>query len=218
MIDEEGPVALWQICWVPILNALANGASDERYGVRKASVRALALCINDRHIHAVPPGVIVNILGDIIVPTLLLLGESFVAHIGNDNQLTKSVDNWEHATHDHQVVTELATKDLSNILTTITDDSHTLFGDLVCEIINSITKAFIEQLPKLAAYPSFDKLWLRLLNVCGFFLGASHGLNHDMLHKINNKTSIKQLNRYLLTHLLTHLFTYSLTYLLTQCY
>ena len=59
---------------MPILRLLAEGASDSRREVRSACVSALFAAVQDRHIAAVPSGVLVEVLGDVLSPAITLLG------------------------------------------------------------------------------------------------------------------------------------------------
>jgi hypothetical protein len=49
------------------------------------------------------------------------------------------------------------------------------------ECILALSDSFSRQLRKLVAYPSFDKLLLRILHVLGYFLGAPHGFDHRLI-------------------------------------
>lgn len=178
--DGETP-ALWESCWVPILQALADGVTDERLAVRTHAVHSLSNAILDKHSFAVPAGILVNILGDIIVPTLMMLGESTLqaetkekSSVANEI-VEQSVDSKEYgAILQKMVMTNLQKYSL---------DSHddganqivTATSGIIFDLLSSLSKSFLQQLKKVLTYPAFDKLWLRILHVMGFFLGAPHG-------------------------------------------
>jgi hypothetical protein len=52
----------------------------------------------------------------------------------------------------------------------------------VDEALGSLCTTFVKQLPRLASYPSFDKLWFRFLHVFGYFLGAAHSFEPILLN------------------------------------
>lgn len=198
--DADTP-ALLESCWTPILRALVDGVADERFVVRSASVNALCNAILDKHVLAVPAGVLVNILGEIVVQALMHLGESTVfselnkgddnyngnivnndsktpsfdvEDIGNDGNKTPSFDVEEllRGTVSPSLLTHTALSSPTEIATSNSGLIHQLF--------DSLTKAFLLQLARLSHYPSFDKLWLRLLQLFGYFLSASHGFDHSI--------------------------------------
>jgi hypothetical protein len=75
--------ALWESCWVPILHALAEGTQDPRAQVSAASARAISSAMQDRHALVVPSSILADILGNVIVPCGLLLGQALVRAAAN---------------------------------------------------------------------------------------------------------------------------------------
>lgn len=55
----------------------------------------------------------------------------------------------------------------------------------VMPLLCTICKVFADQIKRLSSYPSFDRLWLRLVHVFGFFLGAPYGFDHSTLFPPN---------------------------------
>ena len=61
-------------------------------------------------------------------------------------------------------------------------------------VLIALCEGFLRQTQKLSAYPSFDKLWLGLLHVLGFFLQAPHGFRHTVLENANSeKPQVREL-------------------------
>jgi len=230
--DGDAPV-LWESCWAPILRALADGANDDRNAVRVAAVDALSRSVADKHALAVPAGVMVDILGDIIVPTVLLLGESLFQSCMRgestegvrtrsdsrqlrDEEMLEEVLGSVSASEEPPYSVEVfrSPKETSSTHTfpsggnTLArallaahqkNDSSTSSMGPAVECLNTLCDAFLRQLRKLSSYPSFDKLWLRILHVLGYFLGAPHGYDPLQLpvpssrqHQ-QNQTTLKQL-------------------------
>jgi len=75
--DDETPV-LWESCWIPILKGMADGVADRRVAVREAAAAALCQAVLDRHAHVVPAGLLVDVLGNIIAPTVVQLRDHCV--------------------------------------------------------------------------------------------------------------------------------------------
>jgi hypothetical protein len=201
-------------CWTPILRALANGVDDERFVVRSASVNALCNAILDKHVLAVPAGVLVNILGEIVVQALMHLGESTVfteTNKGGDNNNDDNIGNDEKTPSFD--VEELLRGTVSPSLLTHTTLSSTLSDTevatsncgLIHQLFDSLTKAFLLQLKRLSHYPSFDKLWLRLLQLFGYFLSASHGFDHSLYSKSKELSKAIKDAEYHLSRLLQQL-------------
>jgi len=179
--DNETP-ALWESCWTPIVKTLADGIVDERIPVRLAAGNALAHAILDRHVNAVPPGVLVNILGDIVVPSLLLLGETVVNELDNKGKGNESGKKSKVTSKNTEKEIEKSQymKEFRDATKTVDESAYSPSKPIV-EILCAISTVFLQQLKRLAAYPSFDKLWLRLLHLMGYYLGAPHGFDHTKL-------------------------------------
>jgi hypothetical protein len=176
--DNDTP-ALWESCWTPIVRTLADGIVDERIPVRIASGNALAHAILDKHVHAVPPGVLVNILGDIVVPSLLLLGETVVNELNNNNKDSGKYKVTSKNT-EKEIEKSQYMKEFRNASKTMEESEYSPSKPIV-EILCALSTVFLQQLKRLATYPSFDKLWLRLLHLMGYYLGAPHGFDHATL-------------------------------------
>ena len=170
--DSDTPV-LWESCWTPILRLLADATGDGRVAVRNAASHALSRCILDRHIRAVPPGVLVNVLGDIVVPVILHLGEDMVREgpTAPGNGFVKD----SHT--DVAYLGEVASYGREVLLRSTEQDGVSRIP--VIECIGSLCFVFEEQIRRLSAFPTFDKLVLRMLHVFGFFLEAGNGFDGD---------------------------------------
>jgi hypothetical protein len=199
--------SITQSCWTPIITALADGSNDSRLDVRILSSTALSDIIADSHSLNAPTGVMVDIIGNIIAPTALLLGESLVQrflddmannpHATNDSKKLRSLTFEEEMLREVLHIADTSNSDapstpsgqrltstpnsLVKTLLTQSDDLQELDPASIC--LSCLTNAFSRQLHRFAAYPSFDKLWLRLLHVYGYFLEAPHGFRHSILSK-----------------------------------
>ena len=163
--DSDTPV-LWESCWTPILRLLADATGDGRVAVRNAASHALSRCILDRHIRAVPPGVLVNVLGDIVVPVILHLGENMIRE-GSSAPGSAFINE---STTDVAFLGEVASYGREVLLRSTEQDG---VGRIpIIECIGSLCFVFEEQIRRLSAFPTFDKLVLRMLHVFGYFLGA----------------------------------------------
>jgi hypothetical protein len=145
-------------------------------------------------VFAVPAGVLVNILGDIVVPSLMILGESTLqAEMkGKSSISNKEIEqNGEGREYGAmlQKMTNLQKYSLDSQDNAYlgTDSCSKQTGGrpsgIIFDLLSSLSKSFLLQIKKVLPYPSFDKLWLRILHVMGFFLGAPHGYD---LAKIGN--------------------------------
>ena len=249
--DSGDSPVLWESCWMPVLRAMADGVNDERHAVRVASVAALTHALCDRHALVVPAGVLVDLLGDTVAPTLLLLGQGLVRAavfssadatsnvVGSGNASGKggrSSSESSRGTEQQPRIARAQTRDeeiLVQVLGLSADEAEasSLPSPCLCdansngsgptsggpsvakgtvsgrssagstslsralqasapvrgasgsagELLEALCRGVQRQLKKLARYPSFDKLWLRLLHVLGFFLGAPHGFDHGVL-------------------------------------
>jgi hypothetical protein len=193
--------------------------------VREACAEALCQAILDRHSHAVPAGVLVEILGGIAAPMILQLRDHTVEAINKalpegaarlftsrEADVLGQQQRWESEAHDATaagvdaatgVVTaspELpfaraaevppppapsqgmpadARSQLSALLSAACAPGEISGGGTVSvlmECLSALCKSFLQHLQKLVAYPSFDKLWLCILQVLGHFLDSEvHG-------------------------------------------
>jgi hypothetical protein len=135
------------------LAALAEGITDDRKLIRSACIDALCCAILDKHAFAVPAGVLVDILADIISPAITVLGQCVAENIP-DNYSDFGV-----------TIGEQIIKDEQNTETNARNEESDL--KQVEKILSALCEVFLNQIQKLASYPSFDKLWLRVLNVFG---------------------------------------------------
>ena len=175
-----------QSCWTPILRSLADGATDERIPVRLAAVDALSNALLDGHAVAVPPGVLVKILGDIVVPMVLFLGQALVQTASGQRQ--KNIGNRIEPGRIETTANLEGDSDVGEEATVVvnhadqsSDDAATSSLAPIERSLKCLSSSFLQQLPKLSRYPSFDNLWLRFLHVFGFFLGAPHGFDHSQI-------------------------------------
>ena len=210
----DAPV-LWESCWLPILRAMADGANDERPAVRAAAVAALTHAISDRHALVVPAGVLVDILGEVVVPTVLLLGQGLVREaLGaeaaqSEQEQARAAKTLRSQTRDEELLSHLtaltvegsssdtrappaalSSSSLSRALAQPTPIKD-LEGS-AAELLAALTAGVVRQAVKLHRYPSFDKLWLRVLHMLGFFLGAPHGFDHGVLTLLSQQQQQQQ--------------------------
>ena len=189
-----------QSCWTPILKALGEGIADTRAPVREACAEALCQAILDRHSYAVPAGVLVDILGSIIAPMIGQLRDHLVEELNRSlpADLEHLLTSKEAAALTQQqwvsVDADSASENTRLSRTQGTEQSHATENHLtplrpqgvdtrgggtvsvLMECLSALCRSFLQHLRKLAAYPSFDKLWLCLLSVLGHFLDSNvHG-------------------------------------------
>ena len=159
---------------MPILRLLAEGASDSRREVRSACVSALFAAVQDRHIAAVPSGVLVEVLGDVLSPAITLLG-SFAqtevpaapgagATAGGPNLVEVMDEDWTRVSVEkqHQQSSTAVAVELPATGSAVQLCERGVA--VLCTLLLRFT-------PRLIRYPSFDKLWLRVLFVLGSLLG-----------------------------------------------
>lgn len=196
MDSADGPV-LWESCWVPILRSMADGVHDERAAVRAAAVASLTHAISDRHALVVPAGVLVDILGEIIVPTVILLGQGLVTAVTSSEQEAEKEEIIRRTqTRDEEILVQMlglssaddgnqpsgaASGSNGSLKALLTEPKTPVALGTTGELLIALTTAITKQLRKLVRYPSFDKLWLRVLHCMGFFLGAQHGFDQSVL-------------------------------------
>jgi hypothetical protein len=197
--------------------------------VREACAEALCQAILDRHSHAVPAGVLVEILGGIAAPMILQLRDHTVEAINKalpegaarlftsrEADVLGQQQRWESEAHDaaaagvdaaaaggvdaapelpcmpcastaevspppapSQGMPADARSQLSALLSAACAPGEISGGGTVSvlmECLSALCKSFLQHLQKLVAYPSFDKLWLCILQVLGHFLDSEvHG-------------------------------------------
>lgn len=160
---------VWKKCWLPILQCLADGVSDSRLEVRDACASALCDTVRDRHAAVVPTGILINVLVHILIPVIRVLGDSAAVDGGKKVAVQSSSVK--------QPVETAATSsswERDGWASTDTSSSSEQQSSVVL-CINTLAAVFLQHIKKLAAYPSFDKLWLQVLSVLSHFIGAKPG-------------------------------------------
>jgi hypothetical protein len=208
-MDDQGNAVgggPWESCWVPVLKSLADGVNDKRLDVRSYAIDNFSRALMDKHALAVPAGTLINILIKIVTPTVLTLSQSILNELNEDDSTseglprTASDDTIVTSAHsiggvggqvDHDTDTDTDTKALSPnkvvmkaLLGSTGFDNNAIPTD-ACLV--SLCESFLCQIEKLSSYPSFDKLWIELLYVFGFFLEGEHGFQHAILDSYPNK-------------------------------
>ena len=156
---------------MPILKALAKGAKDDRLPVRDASASAMCQAILDKHARAVPAAVLMDVLGGVFTTMLLQLADGVLAAV--NKELPSSVPpvplsaELESSSFVQHSLVEGAAARRSSWPAWASEEVEV---NILENCLSTLCKAFISNLKKLSAYPSFDKLWLRLLFVLGFFI------------------------------------------------
>ena len=95
--STESKSVIWESCWAPILSALTEGVADDRAAVRRHSTLALSSAMADNHVLMVPASVLADILGNILMPAALLLGEHLVDVCRNREMEGKKQDEAANA-------------------------------------------------------------------------------------------------------------------------
>lgn len=181
--------------------------------MRLASVNALSLAILDQHASVVPPGVLINTLESIYVHVILILGkrlsdicQQIVQNRDSNSNIEQKSDYNDMLRYDEEVRqksqfgTTTNERDERKIESGeyMKDTPFSLHGIITTELVrpdeqkettiiclSALCTVFISQFKKIMTYPSFDKLWLRLLHMFGYFLGATHGFDHSFLQSEN---------------------------------
>ena len=162
-------------------------------------MEGLSHAILDRHSSVVPPGVLIHILGDILIPVLQHLGEILVTAVHTELESHNrpllppppvAGTKGSEAAGAH-LKPPAGKSDPTNSVMRVSKPSKIAFVE---EAMCCLCTAFIRQLSKLCVYPSFDRLWLRLLHVFGYFLGAAHSFDDSLLTLSGdaNATNIRQ--------------------------
>lgn len=159
---------------------------------------ALFAAVQDRHIFAVPSGVLVQVLGDILSPAITLLG-SF-AHIeepsaaatpgattAGPHLLEVMEDDWTRVSVEKQNHQPSATATAAGVEELPASASALLLCErgvtVLCDLLLRFT-------PRLVRYPSFDKLWLRVLFVLGSLLGPINTVTTDNIDHSDPPTAV----------------------------
>lgn len=191
-----------QSCWTPILRALSEGIADSRAPVREACAEALCQAILDRHSHAVPAGVLVDILGHIIAPMIVQLRDHLVEEVnsalpGGVRKLLTSKEaaalaqqQWVDVGAAPDTAAEAREGDqptghegrglTASRPGALSENGLSAGGggtvSVLVECLSALCRSFLQHLRKLSVYPAFDKLWLCILAVLGHFLDYNlHG-------------------------------------------
>ncbi len=168
---------LSQGCWIPILQSLATAAVDGRVVVRTAAMEALTQAVLDRHLSAVPSGILIRILGEIVIPTLLHLGQELrhaaEVEAGVSASSAVSMTMTMAVSLSVSVPSVGGDKGATDMDEKVEMEVGVLKACFVEECFSCVCSAFLRQLNKLSRYPSFDKLWLQLLQLFGFYLRES---------------------------------------------
>ena len=210
---ESDTPLLWENCWTPILSAMAEGCADSRKPVRLAASNALCSAILDKHVKNVPIGLMVKILGDVYIAIVLRLAEYLVREMelnGSNGIRSKSNDDRIDGSGGNSGKTKMRRKKDEKQFPTGSSDAWSTDNDLripkdtveeedlsltVMPILCTICKVFADQITRFSTYPSFDRLWLRLLHVFGYFLGAPYGFDHAVLLPSHRRILGNELHR-----------------------
>jgi hypothetical protein len=183
-MDDDTPV-LWESCWCPILSLLCDGAGDPRREVSVASVHALVKTLGDKHVSAVPAGILVDILSRIVGKTAVMLGEKAAEDARKHREHSSSAEPLSHLPLPPGSISapDGASSDANASGKNGSGkgaSSPARMGP-AAECVGCLCDCLLRELPKLSQYPSFDKLWLSFLHVFGYYLGAPHGFDHSLL-------------------------------------
>jgi hypothetical protein len=166
------------------LKTLAEGVSDPRFEVQQVSVEALFTAVLDRHSAVVPSSVLIDVIGEVLVPVVNNLGLNCVVSrtMKHDNLLANNKssfflrENWmrvemkERAVHEELDLDITGTDDLNFDRVLIPSDSDVGFQqslELFEKSMNNLTVLFARHVKRLSVFPSFDRLWIRLLGLFG---------------------------------------------------
>ena len=176
---------------------MAEGCMDSRKPVRLAASNALCAAILDRHVRNVPVVLMVKILGDVYITVILRLAEFLIkekeAATAEASSRKSGGSSWKELSGSKKAPSRKDSNDSrsSSMGARLADNSplsaQSDNDDLeemnftVMPLLCTICKVFVDQIKRLASYPTFDRLWLRLVYVFGYFLGAAHGFDHTTL-------------------------------------
>jgi len=179
------------------LKSLSDGALDARASVRKASTLAFSRAILDKHATIVPPGVMVNIFTEIYIPTIFAMASNItVEAVSSSSQSTSLPTVQEVIDASAQASNVVVDEDdrlptlrlLQDLLISATFDSLSedpriteSLPQSILILMTAVSHSFSSNLVKLRSFPTFDKLWLRLLQLFSFFLEEQGPLSslHD---------------------------------------
>jgi hypothetical protein len=178
---------------------LAEGVSDERAEVRVACAHALCDCVSDRHAQAVPPGVLIDVLVHVLVPVIRVLGDLLL--VDWHSQLIRSSSPApppSPAPHSSSTAPSLVQeKDWVSVEHGQGDNASATLrssDEVVLHCVNTLGSVFQQHVRKLADYPSFDKLWLQILQLLGYFLEVrSEELRPEALRSLKQVVDAAQL-------------------------
>jgi hypothetical protein len=160
------------------LKTLAEGVSDPRFEVQKVSLEALFTAVLDRHSAVVPPGVLVDVIDEVLIPVVHNLGINCFAlnNLKHDNSTPVNTaissflrENWMRVETKERVVHEKEEHDkilnfesnFSSSESVVVQQSVELFE----KSVNNLTTLFSRHVKRMSAFPSFDRLWIRVLGL-----------------------------------------------------
>lgn len=168
-VNGETP-ALWESCWVPILQAISDGIHDKRLSVKRCAVDALCWAISDKHAAAVPIEVLSTVLHDIMMPAATWLGNDLVQTVSNGTY-SSSLAIPEETTSDYKIRAEF----YQNVLDQQANSSpkpKSLKQGVTADLLTTLCKVFLVHMNRLVTCPSFEELWKLLLGILTFYLDA----------------------------------------------
>lgn len=157
--------------------------------MRLAASKALSAAILDRHVRNVPVGLMVKILGDFYITVVLHLAEFLVKerelNLASDNTAGSSGKETSRKKNAKRNEIKDAAASVHGKAADGASASALLEGDAfdesefsVVPLLCTLCKVFVDQIKRLSTYPTFDRLWLRLIHTFGYLLGAPHGFDH----------------------------------------
>lgn len=148
--------------------------SDVRPPVQEACVDALCQAVTDKHANAVPAGVLMNVLGEIFVPAVMKVGDVGLSKINKELPedsklpLANKIQEFLVEAVDR---TEVSLSQLPEWISRGSKERNNLESCL-----SALCACFKLHLKKLSSYPSFDKLWLRMLSTFGYVIEAARNV------------------------------------------
>lgn len=133
---------------------------------------ALCRAIKDKHSKAVPAGVLVVILGDIFSNTIISVVSSYFPLSGATSEMRKftNATYLEAETADPPInVSPFLAQEL---VTSPQQAERCVALTIVENCLESLCQVYIAELSKLSKYPSFDKLWIKIMSVLSYFLAG----------------------------------------------
>ncbi|KAJ1393943.1 hypothetical protein B484DRAFT_275341, partial [Ochromonadaceae sp. CCMP2298] len=179
-----------------------EGVADPRPPVQLACAEALCLTILDKHAYAVPAGLLVDVLGRIFAPGIVRLRDSIASAV--DEEFSRSLgargggrggggggDSADSADSASASSVSASSANSASASASASEDPWVsvdplavLQGELgeaaiLLHCLSSLSAAFLQHLEKLSAYPSFDKLWLSILQVLAHFVDPEQRMHGE---------------------------------------